>query len=151
MNELGIVIDLAHLAPEGCWEVLKLTDAPIVLSHCSPRWLFRSDPAGDGSDGAARRLVEGVAASGGVVGVIAYSQPTLDTMLDDVETLISWAGEDHVGLGTDFFGIEPAPTGFVGMQDLPNVTRGLVERGLSDDAILKFLGGNYLRVFEQVW
>ena len=151
MNDLGIVIDLAHLAPQGCWQVLEITDAPIVLSHCSPRWLFRSDPAGDGTDGAARTLVEGIAASGGVVGVIAYSQPTLDTMLDDLETLISWAGEDHVGLGTDFFGIEPAPAGFVGMQDLPNVTRGLIERGYSDDTILKILGGNYLRVFEQVW
>jgi membrane dipeptidase len=151
MNELGIVIDLAHLAPNGCWDVLALNDGPIVLSHCSPRWLFRNDPADDGTDGAARKLVEGIAASGGVVGVIAYNQPTLEVMLDDVETLISWVGKDHVGLGSDFFGIEPAPTGFVGMHELPNVTRGLVDRGHSDESILKILGGNYLRVFEHVW
>src|SRR6188472_4440000 len=44
MNELGIVIDLAHLSLTGCWDIVGLTDAPIVLSHCSPRRTFPDDP-----------------------------------------------------------------------------------------------------------
>jgi membrane dipeptidase len=65
--------------------------------------------------------------------------------------VINLVGPDHVGLGTDFFGLERAPTGFVGMHELPAVTAGLVERGHSDEVILKALGGNYLRIFDQIW
>jgi membrane dipeptidase len=151
MNSLGIVIDLAHLSPAGCQDVLERTGHPVVLSHMSPRWLFRADPAGDGSDRAARHVVEGIAKSGGVVGVIAYSQPTLDMVVDDIETLIGWTGPDHVALGTDFFGIEPTAPGFSGIQDLPNLTARMFDRGHSDETIRKLLGGNYMRIFEQVW
>jgi membrane dipeptidase len=150
MNELGIAIDLAHLAPRGCWDVLELSEAPVVLSHASPRRAFRGDPAGEGGD-EARRIMAKIAELGGVIGIIAYNQPDLATFLDDVETVIREYGPDHVGLGTDFFGIERAPAGFVGMHELPNVTRGLVERGHADDVIRKVLGENYLRVFGQVW
>ena len=51
MNELGIIIDLAHLAPEGCFEVLELSDRPVVLSHASPRRAFRDDAEGSGAKG----------------------------------------------------------------------------------------------------
>ncbi|MEA2511370.1 MAG: rane dipeptidase [Thermomicrobiales bacterium] len=68
-----------------------------------------------------------------------------------METVIRAFGPDHVGLGTDFFRTDRTPTGFIGMHELPNVTRGLLERGHSDEVIRKVLGENYLRVFEQVW
>lgn len=152
MNELGVVIDLAHLAPQGCLDVIELSDAPIVLSHCSPqRHLFRGDPAGDGSDALARTIVEGIARTGGVVGIIAWSQPTLNAFIDDIEQIITWVGADHVGLGTDFYGLDFAPEGFIGIQDLPNLTARLTERGYSDEVIRKVLGENYLRVFDAVW
>jgi membrane dipeptidase len=54
-------------------------------------------------------------------------------------------------LGTDFFGMERAPTGLQTMAELPNLTAGLVARGYSDEVIRKVLGENYLRVFDQVW
>jgi membrane dipeptidase len=147
MNELGIVIDLAHLAVSGCWDVLALSEAPVVLSHSSPRRAFGNDQTGDEM----RRIMEAIATKGGVIGIIAWDQPDLAAYLDDVETVIREFGPDHVGLGTDFFGIERAPTGFVGMHELPNVTRGLLERGYPDEAIRKVLGENYLRVFGEVW
>lgn len=150
MNELGIVIDLAHLAPVGCTEVLELSEQPVIFSHTSPRRAFRGDPSGEGSD-IAKKLFEKVAAGGGLIGIIAWSQPTLGDFVDEIETIIDLVGDDFVGLGTDFFGVDQAPTGFIGMQDLPAVTEELVQRGHSDETILKVLGGNYLRVFETVW
>ncbi len=150
MNELGIVIDLAHLAPAGCLEVIELTEQPIIFSHASPRRSFRGDPSGDGA-GITKRIYEGVVKSGGLIGIIAWSQPTLSDFVDEIETIINDYGDDYVGLGTDFFGIDQAPTGFVGMQDLPAVTAELVARGHSDETIFKVLGGNYLRVFKTVW
>jgi membrane dipeptidase len=60
-------------------------------------------------------------------------------------------GPDHVGLGSDLYGVERAPQGLEDMSRLPAITRRLVQRGHSDEVILKVLGGNYIRVFEQVW
>lgn len=150
MNELGIVIDLAHLAPAGCLEVVELSQQPVIFSHASPRRSFRGDPSGEGAT-ITKQIYEGVVKGGGLIGVIAWSQPTLGDFVDEIETIINSYGDDYVGLGTDFFGVDQAPTGFKGMQDLPAVTEELVKRGHSDETILKVLGGNYLRVFESVW
>ena len=156
MNELGIVIDLAHLNQAGCWEVLERSEAPVVLSHTSPRKYFpenaRESPLyPDIVDDRSRALLDAIAANGGVVGIIAYNQPDLDAFVDDVEYVIRAVGADHVALGTDFFGIERAPLGFQTMAELPNLTAKLVERGHSDEVIRKVLGENYLRVFSKVW
>jgi membrane dipeptidase len=156
MNDLGIVIDLAHLNMAGCWEVLERTEAPVVLSHTSPRRYFPEDPTAsplypDIVDDRSRALLDAIAAKGGVVGVIAYNQPDLGAFVDDVDYVVRAVGSDHVGLGTDFFGIERAPSGFTSMAELPNLTLKLVERGYSDEVIRNVLGGNYLRVFEAVW
>ena len=156
MNELGIVIDLAHLNVAGCWEVIERSEAPVVLSHSSPSKYFPDDPTQsplypDIVTDRSRPLLDAIANSGGLVGIIAYNQPDLATFIDDIDYVVRAVGVDHVGLGTDFFGIERAPTGFETMAELPNLTLGLVERGYADDDILKILGGNYLRVFRQVW
>jgi membrane dipeptidase len=156
MNELGIVIDLAHLNVAGCWEVVERSEAPVVLSHASPRRSFPADVAAsplypDIIDERSRPLVDAIANTGGLIGIIAYNQPDLETFIDDIDWVIRAVGPDHVGLGTDFFGVERAPIGFQSMAELPNLTAGLVARGYSDETILKILGGNYLRIFEQVW
>ena len=156
MNELGIVIDLAHLNVPGCWEVIERSEAPVILSHTSPSKYFPDDPTQsalypDIVTDRSRPLLDAIANTGGLVGIIAYNQPTLAAFIDDIDYVVRAVGVDHVGLGTDFFGIERAPVGFETMAELPNLTLGLVERGYSDDDILKILGGNYLRVFRQVW
>ncbi|MEA2596419.1 MAG: rane dipeptidase [Thermomicrobiales bacterium] len=68
-----------------------------------------------------------------------------------METVIRAFGPDHVGPGTDVFRIDRTPTGSIGMHELPNVTRSLLEGGHSDEVIRKVLGENDPRVFEQVW
>jgi membrane dipeptidase len=98
-----------------------------------------------------RPVLDAIANTGGLVGIIAYNQPDLAAFIDDIDYVVRAVGIEHVGLGTDFFGIERAPVGFQTMAELPNLTLGLVERGYADEDVLKILGGNYLRVFEQVW
>jgi membrane dipeptidase len=151
MNELGIVVDLAHLNLRGSWEVVERSEAPVILSHARSSTLHRELTGADAGLGSYRALWEAIAASGGLVGVIAYSQRTVEEFVDNIDEMVAAIGIDHVGLGTDFFGFERAPAGFLGMHELPNVTAELVRRGYDREPILKILGGNYLRVFEQVW
>ena len=72
----------------------------------------------------------------------------LSVLIDHIDHMVKVAGVDHVGLGSDFDGVDSLPDGLAGMQDLPKITLELVKRGYSDEDILKILGGNFMRVFE---
>lgn len=155
MNELGIVIDLAHISETGFWEILDLTQQPVVVSHATP-YVFSQNydetprqPGFDLPDDSHR--LKAIADNGGVVGVIWFSQADVGKVADDIETLLDVIGPDHVGIGSDLYGLQYAPQGLENIAKIPAITQCLVERGYSDDVILKILGGNFLRVFEQVW
>ena len=76
--------------------------------------------------------------------------PTIEDVLDHIDHAVQVAGVDHVGLGADMYPRTPSPVGIRGVQDYPNITRGLKARGYSDDDVRKILGGNFLRVWKQV-
>jgi membrane dipeptidase len=76
-------------------------------------------------------------------------RPPLDRVLDHVDHAVKVAGIDHVGLGSDFDGISSAPRGLEDVSKLPALTRGLLERGYTDEEVIKILGGNFLRVFDR--
>lgn len=76
--------------------------------------------------------------------------PTIDDVLDHIDHAVEIAGVDHVGLGADMYPRTPSPVGLRGVHDYPNITRGLKERGYSDDDVRKIMGGNLLRVWRQV-
>ena len=69
----------------------------------------------------------------------------------DIEHVIDLVGPDHVGLGSDLYGLSSAPKGLEDISKVPAVTECMVRRGHSDEVILKVLGGNFMRVFQQVW
>ncbi len=128
----------------------------MVLSHRSPRKFFPLKPEDSPFHGAydlsrGRERLEALAANGGVFGVFFLGAKTVDDVVADIEYVIELVGPDHVGLGSDLYGMAQAPKGLEDMSGLPAITRALVARGHSDEDILKILGGNFLRVFEEVW
>ena len=79
--------------------------------------------------------------------LIAF-QPHISALLDHIDFIVQLAGIDHVGLGSDFDGIEASVVELNGVEDFPLVTKGLVERGYSKKDIEKILGENFIRVFK---
>lgn len=77
-----------------------------------------------------------------------FPKVPIGVVVDHIDAMVKAAGVDHVGLGSDFDGVDSLPDGLGGVQDLPNLTLELVRRGYSDEDVLKILGGNFLRVFE---
>jgi membrane dipeptidase len=70
----------------------------------------------------------------------------LGVLLDHFDRAIAVAGADHVGLGADWDGVPSMPEGLEDVSQLPVLTRGLLERGHSEDVVRKVLGENLLRV-----
>lgn len=71
-------------------------------------------------------------------------------LIDHIDHMVKTAGIDHVGLGSDFDGVDDLPEGLSGIDGLPRITLELVKRGYKDEDILKILGGNFMRAFEAV-
>jgi membrane dipeptidase len=156
MNKLGIVVDVGHLNTVGFWEALECSSAPVVLSHRSPRKFFPLmpedsplHPAYNVSDGKER--LQAFAKNGGVFGVFFLWCKDVDDIVADIEYIFEQIGPDHVGIGSDLYGLEEAPKDVEDISKIQAITRKLVERGHSDEVIKKFLGGNFMRVFDHVW
>lgn len=76
-------------------------------------------------------------------------RPPLSILIDHIDYIVKMIGVDHVGLGSDFDGIESAPKELDDVTGYPLVTRELRKRGYSKKDIRKILGGNFLRVFNK--
>jgi membrane dipeptidase len=78
-------------------------------------------------------------------------RPPLPALIDHIDHIAKVAGVDHVGLGSDFDGVDgQLPEGMDSVADLPKITAALMERGYSAEDCRKILGGNLLRVFREV-
>ncbi|MDT4897646.1 MAG: rane dipeptidase [Acidobacteriota bacterium] len=75
---------------------------------------------------------------------------SVSRLVDHIDHIVKLVGIDHVGIGSDFDGIQATPTDLATVADLPNLTMELVRRGYSEQDISKILGGNMLRVMEEV-
>ncbi|HVZ84120.1 MAG TPA: dipeptidase [Terracidiphilus sp.] len=78
-------------------------------------------------------------------------RPPLSMLIDHIDHIAKVAGVDHVGLGSDFDGVDgQLPQGLDSPADLPKITAALMARGYSAEDCRKILGGNLLRVFREV-
>lgn len=73
---------------------------------------------------------------------------SVSRIVDHIDHIVKLVGIDHVGIGSDFDGIQAVPADLKSIADLPNLTKELLRRGYSEGDIDKILGGNMLRVME---
>lgn len=152
MNRLGMLIDVSHLAEKGFWDVLTLSEAPVIASHSNAYALCRHP----------RNLtdeqIKALAAKGGVIGVNFYPKHvtdtpdncTIDHVVDQIVYLYRTGGSDAVALGSDFDGISSTPAGLDDVEKVPCLIAAMEERGLPSAVIEKIMGLNLLRVAKQV-
>ena len=72
---------------------------------------------------------------------------TLEHVVDHIVHIGELIGYDHVGIGSDFDGIESTPRGLDDVSKFPDLVAGLLRRGVSDKDAAKVVGGNILRVW----
>ncbi|NRB34700.1 MAG: dipeptidase [Rhodobacteraceae bacterium] len=146
--EMGIMLDTSHITMRGFWDIADL-GAPVVATHSNAHAICPS----------ARNLTDEqlrcIGATGGMVGLnfepgflseVGWKTgvATLDDALRQLDHMIAVAGEDHVGLGSDFDGAR-LPQGMDGAQDLPVLTQAMQQAGYGPKLITKLCHGNWLR------
>jgi membrane dipeptidase len=75
---------------------------------------------------------------------------SVSRLVDHIDHVVKLVGMDHVGIGSDFDGVQITLSDLATVADLPNLTKELLRRGYSPADIEKILGGNMLRVMEAV-
>jgi membrane dipeptidase len=150
--QLGMLVDVTHLAAPGITEVLQLAEGPVIASHANA-YALCPHPRNLSDE-----QMEGIARTGGVVCVtfvpafisISPEQASLEHLLDHVDYIARRIGTEHIGIGSDFDGYDGVTAGLEDVTRLPALTAGLVQRGYTATAIRNILGDNLLRVFRQV-
>ena len=140
MNELGIIIDLAHSSEQVVRDVLALSTSPLVVSHTGIRGYC------DSERNIPDNLMKAIADKGGVIGVGIWKEAICNDspagIAKGIKYGIELLGEDHISLGTDFDG---AVTTSFDVSELAALTQALLDEGLSAVQITKIMGGNGLR------
>jgi membrane dipeptidase len=75
---------------------------------------------------------------------------TVEDAANCIDHIVKIAGIDHVGIGSDFDGIDSVPLGLEDISKMPALTAALLHRGYKEEDIRKIMGGNYLRVIKAV-
>jgi membrane dipeptidase len=176
MNRVGMMCDLSHVGPVTSREAILVSRKPTCYSHCLPSAL-KPHPRNK-SDEELRFIAD----HGGFVGVTMFppflkngSASTLGDVVEAIEHVIGVAGEDNVGLGTDFtqghghdffemlsrdkgyarrlvdLGAIGSLAGLQTLADFPNLTAAMEAARWSEMRIRKILGENWLRVLDQAW
>lgn len=148
-QELGILVDVSHISDQGFWDIINMTQKPIVATHSNARAVCSHGR--NLTDDMFRAICE----SGGVAGYNACrdftgENPNLDTVCDHIFHFMELdpSGE-HVALGGDLDGVEALPDGFEGIQSWPKLAGRLLERGLGEENLGRIFWGNALRTLEQ--
>lgn len=166
MADLGLGLDLSHLAEEAVLQALDRFPGVLLASHSNSRELLPDSPHPDRhlSDVVIRRLGE----RDGVIGIVPYNrflvpgwQPpdgrgsaTVDHVIAHIDHVCQLMGDAaHVGLGSDFdggFGLEAVPIGLDSVADLRSIGDRLRARGYAETDVEGVLSGNWLRLLKRV-
>ncbi|MEO7993153.1 MAG: dipeptidase [bacterium] len=156
MEELGMVVDVAHLADPSFYDLLNLITKPIWASHALCR-AIQPLPRNLSDD-----MIRAIAGTGGVVGVdfiVEHMKPitvgvapsgSVEDVCDHVDHIVQLVGIDHVGIGSDFDGYFTPVGHLADVGELPNLTAALLARGYGEAEVVQFMGANFLRVLRQV-
>ena len=179
MNRLGILVDLSHVGAATSHDAITHSKQPVAYTHCAPAGLFEH-PRNKTDE-----QLKHIADNGGFVGFASYPPfmaqqggATVDDCVTTLEYIIDIAGEDSVGMGTDFTqdqdaaffdylsmdkgyarrlvpkrpgGVVVMPDGLRTIGDFPNLTATMEKRGWPETRIRKVMGENWLNFLEGIW
>ena len=141
LEEKAMLIDLAHASRPLIDDVLAMATRPVLVSHTGVEGTC------PGTRNLSDKHLQGIAATGGVIGIGYWETAVCATSVDAIVQAIRYTadkvGVQHVALGSDFNGTVHTPFDVTG---LPLLTQGLQQAGFSPADIAAMMGGNVRRL-----
>ena len=147
-QRLGILMDVSHISDEGFWDMMKITEGPILATHSNSRSVFSN------SRNLTDDMFRAICETGGVAGYNACDEftgvnPTVDTICDHIFRFLELDPDGkHVALGGDLDGVSKMPEGFDGVQSWPALANRLLHRGLDETQVRDIFWNNGFGVME---
>ncbi len=147
-QRLGMLVDVSHISDRGFWDIMEMTQAPVIASHSNSRAVW----------GESRNLTDdmftAICRTGGVAGFNQYADfigkaPDLNTACDHILHFLELDPDgSHIALGGDLDGCEALCRGFRGVQDYPAFAQALLERGVGEDTVRNIFWNNSIGVMK---
>ncbi|NHJ40916.1 MAG: membrane dipeptidase, partial [Asgard group archaeon] len=154
-NKLGIIVDVSHLSDKSFWDVLEVTQKPIIASHSCCRSI--SPHKRNLTD----EMIKALADTNGVMGInfcISFLREDcgkdpdtpISIIVDHIDHVTNLVGPDHVAFGSDFDGAS-VPNQVKDVTGFNLLVKELENRDYSEADINKICHGNFIRIFKKVW
>lgn len=150
MNRLGIIIDVSHISQKGFWDVIEHTSKPITASHSNVFELKNH------KRNLNRRQIEAIIKNNGCIGINFYTEflsdkkSSITDILRHIEYILALGGENNIGFGSDFDGMNSLPDGISGVGDMAKLPEEMLKIGYSENLVKKITHKNFLRLFKEV-
>lgn len=147
-QRVGMLIDVSHISDEGFWDIIEITEAPVIASHSNSRAVWNT------SRNLTDDMFRAICQTGGVAGMNLYAdflgeKPTLQTVCEHIIHFMELDTQGkHIALGGDLDGCDRLPAGFTGVQDYPKLSEVLLKSGLSEDQVMDIFWNNAIGVIE---
>ena len=181
MNKLGIAIDVSHSGDQTSLDTIEVSERPIFITHAGARSLWdtrRMKPDEVLKAMAAKGGVIGIEAAPHTTLTKKHPKHSIESYMEHFEYCADLIGIDHVAFGPDtlfgdhaglhhYFAKQLSIRSAHGTQQFeevefvdgienpaeafPNIVRWLVKHDYSDGDIAKAIGGNVMRVLDEVW
>ena len=144
-QRLGMLVDVSHISDEGFWDIMKITEAPIIATHSNSRAVWNN------SRNLTDDMFRAIRDTGGVVGLNFYQafvgeDPSMDALVAHVEHFLALGGEKTLCIGSDMDGCELLAGGMAGLQDVPRLYNALAERGYGHQLLEDIFWNNLRRL-----
>lgn len=152
LNQKHILVDISHSSRKTFWDVVKISNKPIIASHCCVYKLC-NHPRNLTDD-----QIKQIAKSNGIIGIAFCSQflnknkkASITDIVKHITYIKDLVGINYVGLGSDFDGLEQEDIlpDMKGTKDIVKLQTALKEKGFSRKEIEKVLGENWIRVLRE--
>ena len=149
LQRLGMLVDVSHISDEGFWDIVDMTQGPVIATHSNSRSVC------DVSRNITDDMFRAICATDGVAGINLYASflgcnPTIDTVCDHIFHFLELDPDGkHIALGGDLDGCDVLPESFEGVENYTNLSDRLLQRGLSENMVYDIFWNNAIEVIKR--
>jgi len=152
MEELGIILDVSHLAPAGFWDIVKIAKKPFLASHSNVLNVCNNKRNLDDEQ------LKAIAENKGLIGLnfapaflVKDKKADISDVIRHIDYIRDLVGIENIVLGTDYDGIDNTPKGLEDLGKLDNLKEELLRRNYSLQEIEQIFILNWLNFFRRIW